>query len=58
MKKINENSIVLCGGKRGCCPILTIDNDKVYIEDDYGNEIQIDRKQAMSINDAIKELEK
>ena len=57
MKKINENSIVLCGGK-ACCPILTIENSTIYIEDDYGNEIQINKNQALLIRDAIKELEK
>ena len=57
MKKINENSIVLCGGK-ACCPILTIENNTIYIEDDYGNEIQINKNQALLIRDAIKELEK
>jgi len=57
MKKINENSIVLCGGKRGCCPVLTVENNTVYIEDDHGNEIQ-NKKEALLIRDAIKELEK
>ena len=57
MKKINENSIVLCGGK-ACCPILTMKNNTIYIEDDYGNEIQINKKEALLIRDAIKELEK
>ena len=58
MKKINENSIVLCGGKRGCCPVLTVENNTVYIEEYYGNEVQIDKKQALLIGKAIKELEK
>jgi hypothetical protein len=57
MKKINENSIVLCGGK-ACCPVLTVENNTVYIEDDYGNEVKMNKKQAMLIVDAIKELEK
>ena len=57
MKKINENSIVLCGGKAGC-PILTMENNTIYIEDDHGNEIQINKKEALLIRDAIKELEK
>tara|TARA_Y100000310_G_C20670995_1_gene810285 strand:+ start:2104 stop:2277 length:174 start_codon:yes stop_codon:yes gene_type:complete len=57
MKKINENSIVLCGGK-ACCPVLTVENNTVYIEDDHGNEVQMDKKQALLIVRAIKELEK
>jgi len=57
MEKINENSIYLCRGK-GCCPILTMENEIIYIEDDHGNEIQINKNQALLIRDAIKELEK
>ena len=55
MKK--SNSIVLCGGK-SCCPILTLNDNVVNIKDDYGNEIKIDKKQALLISDAIKKLEK
>jgi hypothetical protein len=58
MKKIDKNTIVLCGGKRGCCPVLTVENNTVFIEDDYGNEVQMDKKQALLISEAIKELEK
>ena len=54
--KENNNSIVLCGGK-ACCPILTLEGDFVYIEDDYGNEIKIDKNQALLIDGAIKKLE-
>ena len=54
MKK--NNSIVLCGGK-ACCPVLTLDEGVVYIKDDYGNQIKIDKKQALLIHGAIKKLD-
>ena len=54
MKK--NNSVVLCGGK-ACCPILTLNDDRVNIKDDYGNEIEIDKKQALLINSAIRKIE-
>ena len=54
--KENNNSIVLCGGK-ACCPVLTLNGDFIYIKDDYGNEIKIDKNQALLIDGAIKKLE-
>ena len=52
----NNDSIVLCGGK-ACCPVLTLNGDFIYIKDDYGNEIKIDKNQALLIDGAIKKLE-
>ena len=56
MKKINDNEIVLCGGK-GCCPVLTLSKNSVTIKDDYGSEVKMTKEQALLVSLAIKELE-
>ncbi|MAH45587.1 hypothetical protein CMI37_07145 [Candidatus Pacearchaeota archaeon] len=56
MKKINNNSIVLCKGK-ACCPILTLNENSVTIKDDYGSEVNMTKEQALLVGIAIKELE-
>ena len=56
MKKVNNNSMVLCGGK-ACCPILTLDENSVTIKDDYGKQVKMTKEQALLISLAIEELE-
>jgi hypothetical protein len=56
MKKVNDNSIILCKGK-SCCPVLTLNEDLVMIKDDYGSEVKMTKEQALLVSTAIKELE-
>lgn len=60
MKKISENSILLCGRPQACCPVLTLDkkNKNIKIKDDFGGEIQITLNQARMIERALNKLDK
>ena len=46
------NSVKLCcGGKK--CPVVSLEDDKVRIDDDYGNHVLLDHGQANLIKDAL-----
>ena len=53
--KIQNNTAILCCGAKGC-PELKVDNDRVIIKDDDGKVINISKKEADLIPEAIKKL--
>ena len=52
---LNDNTVVLCGGRR-CCPELTLNGDDVTIKDDDGNIVNMKIDQAKLISSAIAEI--
>ena len=47
-----ENVVKLCcGGKK--CPVVSLEDDKVRIDDDYGNHVLLDPGQANLSKDAL-----
>ena len=47
-----ENRVKLCCGATNC-PEVSLENDKVRIDDDYGNHIILDHAQASLIQEAL-----
>ena len=46
------NSVKLCwGGKK--CPVVSLEDDKVRIDDDYGNHVLLDHGQANLLKEAL-----
>jgi len=44
MYKRNKKEFVLsCGGKYWC-PVIKFENEKIFIEDDFGSKVEISRK--------------
>ena len=47
-----ENVVKLCcGGKK--CPVVSLEDDKVRIDDDYGNHVLLDHGQANLLKEAL-----
>ena len=55
LRKENGKVVLCCG--RGRCPELQIKNNKVFITDDHGNTIEIEKDQASLIPEAINALD-
>ena len=49
----NANNTVklCCGGKK--CPVVSLEDDKVRIDDDYGNHVLLDHGQANLLKEAL-----
>ena len=47
-----DNSVKLCWGATNC-PEVSLENDKVRIDDDYGNHILLDHGQANLLQEAL-----
>jgi hypothetical protein len=57
MKRLSENSILLCGRGK-CCPVITkIDEDNYEVKDDDGTVIRVKKHELEMIADAITELD-
>lgn len=54
LEYVNENSIKICA--RGCCPVVSLDDDKIFIKDDFGKEIQISVLEALNVSRAVEKL--
>lgn len=55
--RLDENSVKLCCGKRGCPVVTDIGNGMVQITDDDGNKIVVKKEEANLISDGVKQLE-
>lgn len=54
---MKQRSVILCGTKRGCCPVMTLkDDENIEIKDDYGNTVKMKLEQAKLIGDKLSEL--
>ena len=53
--KIENNTVRLCCGGKGC-PVVDVKDNKVIITDDHNNSIEISQEQAGLINEAVKLL--
>ena len=57
MKRLSQDSILLCGKGR-CCPVITrIDDDNYEVKDDDGNIIRVKKTELDMIADAMQELD-
>lgn len=55
MQILSKNAIQLCC-KAGSCPIITLNDSKIKIFDDFGREVEIKLEEAEMIADALKVL--
>ena len=53
---INDSVILCCGSKR--CPEVSIENDMIKIQDDYGQTVKMSKEQASLIQNAVDMLTK
>jgi len=51
---LSENSIKICA--KGCCPIVRIEDDIIFIKDDFGKEVQISVLEALNVSRAVEKL--
>ena len=57
MKRLSNDSILLCG-KGKCCPVITrIDEDTYEVKDDDGNIIRVKKSELDMVADAVKTLD-
>ena len=56
IKRLSNNSIKLCCGKKGCPIVEDIGDGLVKITDDEGNEIIVKKEEAELISDGVKTL--
>lgn len=54
---INQNSVKLCCGKKGCPVVEDLNNGMVKITDDDGNTIIVKKEEAMLISDGVKTID-
>lgn len=53
---VNDNSVRLCCGKKGCPVVEDLDNGMVKITDDNGNTIVVKKEEALLISDGVKTI--
>lgn len=57
MKRLSQNSMLLCGRGK-CCPVITrIDDENYEVKDDDGNIIRVKKSELDMIADAMQELD-
>ncbi len=47
-----DNTVKLCRGDKKCS-VISLENNKVRIDDDYGNHVLLDHAQASLIQEAL-----
>lgn len=52
----NRNQILLCTRQNSCCPIITVENNEVTIQDDYNGSVKMTLDQANLISEALKAI--
>lgn len=55
MDKVRK--VVLMCDKKGCCPTVTLDKNKVFIEDDFGGKVNLSSEQFKILKNKIKKGE-
>lgn len=56
IKRLTENSVKMCCGKKGCPVMTDLGNGNVEITDDDGNKIIIKKDEAKLISDGVRTL--
>ena len=50
---IDNNKIILCGGKGRCCPIVENTGENFTISDDYNGKVTLTPEELKMLGDAI-----
>ena len=56
--KVENNQATLCCGRKNKCPVVKEENGNIFISDDLGNTIKIEKEQALVISEAVKLITK
>jgi hypothetical protein len=56
IKRLTDNSVKMCCGKKGCPVMTDLGNGNVEITDDDGNKIIIKKDEAKLISDGVRTL--
>ena len=58
MKFLNENrsQVLLCTRQNSCCPVISVNNNEVTIQDDYNGIVKMTLDQANLIGEALKAI--
>lgn len=57
VKRVNDKSVKLCCGGRGCPVITDLGDGKYEVIDDDGNKVILKKEELKLVNDAITTLE-
>ncbi len=59
MRRLDENTVVLCGRGKSCCPVVETITDGYTISDDYEGKVKLTKEEAkMLVNHLLNELNK
>ncbi len=56
IKKIEENKVKVCCGKKGCPVVEKIDEDTYKVTDDDGNSIVVKKEELSLMGDAVQTI--
>lgn len=57
VKRVNDNTVKLCCGGRGCPTIKDLGNGTYEVTDDNGNVVILKKDELKLVNDAISTLD-
>lgn len=59
MRRLNENTVVLCKRNKSCCPTVEFDNTSstIKIKDDFGGQVSLTKEEAEMLKDLLDDPE-
>ena len=57
IQRLSNNSVKLCNGKNGCCPVIELGaDDKFTILDDFNNVVVLSKEEILAVSEAAKQI--